>query len=215
MMRGLFRQFPSHSLLVHAAELQNNGNFGEVTRAAWSDAFDKWTGEFGQDSFASEIGNSIIYYHLEMNEDDIVASAQEQKCKVEELQNLVDSSQKLVNYRYWRTRALSESEPLTEDAHREIYEGQQAFKEAKLTMAKQRLESGMAKFAQVLSKYPSIAVEDDAIDESLKAMLYWRYILQLQQEPIPRDYPLSFIWNKNQPRVAELDRRFKIENGLQ
>ncbi len=211
MARLLFRQYPYLSLMQNSVELQELGDFGEVTRAAWNEAFDEWTQKFGQEPYATFVG--IV--RLEMTDEDVESSAKEQQINANDLRGTVDTYQRMVNYRYWRTRALSESEALTEQAHREIFEGQQAFKEAKLTRARELLESGMTKYAQVIQKYNSLASEDGAIDEILNALLYWRYILQLQQQPIPREYPLRGIWDQNQPKIGELDRRFKLENGLQ
>ncbi len=72
----------------------------------------------------------------------------------------------------------------------------------------------MTKFEEVLKQYPTIGSEDDAIDEILTAQLYWRYILQIQQESVPRDFPLRKIWDTQQARIPELDRLFKRDNGL-
>jgi len=209
--RIVFRQYPARCLLDYANVLQREGNFGEVTRNAWSDAFHGWTREFGQEVYKTRAGD----IRLEMDDEAIEAAARDQNVRANDLRSAVDQYQRMVNYRYWRTRALSESEALTEEAHRDIYEGQRLFKEAKLSSARERLEAGMEKFAEVLKKHPTIASEDDAVDEALLALLHWRYILQLQQEPVPRDYALRTVWDQHQTRIPELDRQFKRENGLQ
>jgi hypothetical protein len=169
----VFRQYPAQSVLSYANALQDEGNFGEVTRGAWADGYQRWTGEFGQETFKSRTGD----VRLEMDDEAVEAAAKEQNVRADDLRNSVDALQKMINYRYWRTRAKSESELNTEQAHREIYEGQQLFKESKLREAKEKLLSGLTKFEEVLKNYPTIGSEDDAIDE-IQPLGYWRYILR-------------------------------------
>lgn len=208
--RVVFRQYPAHSLLSYAGALQSEGTFGERTRSAWQEAFRAWTGEFGQETFRTR--NAEV--RLEMDDQAVASEAQRQNLKPEDIRTAVDFLQNLINYRYWRLRALSESEEVTENAHREIYEGQLLFKEAKLNDAKKKLESGLTHFEEVLKKFPTIGKDDDVLDEILTAQLYWRYILQLRQEPVPNNYPLKQIWDQNQARIPELDRNFKRDNGI-
>lgn len=77
------------------------------------------------------------------------------------------------------------------------------------------LESGMAKFEEVLKDHPAFNKEDNMLEEALMAQLYWRHILQLNGMQPPENYPLKKIWNEEQPRVPDVNDRFKREIGLQ
>ena len=86
----------------------------------------------------------------------------------------------------------------------------QAVSEAQLV-----LESGMAKFEEVLNNHPAFKSEDNMIEDAIMAQLYWRHILQLNGTPVPENYPLKKLWLKEHERVLEVEMRFRREIGFQ
>lgn len=130
MMRMLFRQYPARSQLDYAHALQREGYFDEKTRVAWNRAFEDWTTRyennekgFGQEEFESP-GGTII---LEATPQAVQALAKKDNVKEMVKWTWIDRYQKIANYPYWRTRALSEGESNTVEAHREIHEGKQLY----------------------------------------------------------------------------------------
>lgn len=77
------------------------------------------------------------------------------------------------------------------------------------------LEGGMDKLAQVFQDHPSFEFEDNLVEEALEAVLYWKYLHQLNELSPPEDFPLKRVWQLNQHRLPEIERRFKRENSLQ
>ncbi|GIT30048.1 MAG: hypothetical protein Ct9H300mP1_20940 [Planctomycetaceae bacterium] len=69
------------------------------------------------------------------------------------------SFQNVVNYRYWRTRSLSESEPTTAAATSCCSKGRTVQAE-RLTKARTMLVEGLDGLDEVLSKYEDLITED-------------------------------------------------------
>jgi len=211
MMRVLFRQWPYRSQMNYAATLQREGNFGEVARIAWEDSYREWIDEYGQEPFKSTVGD----VRLAATNGDLMRWAEEREdATYEEIKATHDMIVNLTKFDYWAVRARSEAEPETLAAHREIYDGQLRFKEAKLNEASDLLEAGMKKFARLLDRHPQLKVDDTAIEEAMMAMLYWRYSFQLRNMQPPNDYALKTVWDENQNRLMQLMEEFRFENGL-
>ncbi len=128
MMRMLFRQYPVRAQFDYADVLQREGLFDEKTRRAWEIGLREWTEKFGKEEFRSPAG--MIYLEIS-DAREIRQLAQRNGKDEKEIRHWLDRYQKTANYRYWWTRALAEAEPNTVAAHREIYQGQQLFKEGK------------------------------------------------------------------------------------
>lgn len=214
MMRMLFRQYPARSQLAYAQALQREGLFDEKTQIAWDRGYQEWTGEFGREKFQAPVTEDRIGIWLEMSEQEAEDLAEQTGADAESIRHWVNRYQNTANYRYWRTRALAESEPETVAAHRDIYEGQQLFKEGRLSRAQEKLFSGLTKFEQMLDRHPSLAKQDNTVEEGLMGLIYWRYIHLLEDEPLPSDFPLKALWLQHQQLVPELRDRFRRENGL-
>lgn len=204
--RTLFRSYPARSYFDYATALQKDGVFGEQTRVAWDDAYRDWTTKYGREIFhVPEIPEAEMW--MEMSEDDItnqVKTGDEER----RLRKAVDDYQKIVNYRYWRERARCERDPQMADAHREIYEAQVAYGEQRLGDAKVLVESGMKNFNEMLKKYPDLLSSDDLLlEDALTAVLMWQYILRLSGETPTDDFPLKVIWDAQQDRLPEVQKR--------
>lgn len=302
-MRMLFRGYPARSQFDYADALHREGKFEERTRLAWEEAFENWTNRYhqlgiegyGQELFVTPGGKIRFEADFGADSDDkikaLVAKAKEEgypHASDRELRFWMRRYQGIANYPYWRERALTEKEPETVIARRELYEGQQLVRQSEVVTTRYRinvehcdctkleeldltpnalrivealcaakrplrrlellnkvgmkdsklsevlkplitkrefvqgiseaqmvLESGMTKFEEVLNRHPAFKSEDNMIEEALMAQLYWRYILQLNDMPVPENYPLKQIWIKEQLRVPEVDDRFRREIGYQ
>jgi hypothetical protein len=206
----LFRAYPVRSLFDYAAALQREGNFGEVTQNAWSESFQQWTTSYGTMQFECELLGRPI--HLEVSADemrDMVAKEDAGKLSDRDRESYwVNRYQDTTNYRYWRTRSRVESEKVMADAHRELYEGQQALFRADDTTARARYLDGMTKFEKILSEYPDLKVEDETIEEALLALIGWRQCLELADEEIPEQYPLKEFWEGHPSRHSTVKQEF-------
>jgi hypothetical protein len=118
------------------------------------------------------------------------------------------------NYRYWRTRALAESENEMTDAHRELYEGGLALKNGDLHEARKQVLEGLKNYETVLERFPDLSSQDDTIDEVLTGILTLQYTHQAVGEAPPQEFPLKWLWTKEQGRVPELHEDFRRENRL-
>ncbi len=210
-MRMLFRAAPWHAQFDYANAMQREGKFGKERTDAWAQGFKEWTTIFGREEFITPKGAVV----LEWTDDDIENLAKRDNVSVSDKKHWTDRYQSTANYRFWRTRALSESEQQTIDAHKAIYDGEVAFTEGKFDKAQAELEKGMSLYASVLNKYPSLMAEDLAIEEGLKAVLLWRDIHDLKGIPAPESFPLKPLWIKEQGRVPGLQEDLRRDLGIQ
>lgn len=209
MMRILFRSYPYRSQFDYAQALQKEGYFDEVARIAWEDAYKEWTQEFGKQQFEAPECPII----LEATEDDFQSLARQADVDEKVVRHWVNNYQKVTNYRYWRTRAQSESEPETVAAHRELHQGEEFFKRGELEKARELLESGMRKFRLLIDRHPDLATQDETIEEGLWAVMLWQKILQLEQKEVPAFYPLQPLWERHQDWLPILQIDFDREYG--
>ncbi len=222
MWRVLFRNYPARSQFDYADAMQREGTFGEVTRAAWAESYEDWTEKyrnglpgFGREEFV-EVG--VGTYYLEANTDEdlqALVDKDEGRFTLEQKKRNIQSARQTSNYPFWRLKAQCEREPNTVEAHREIYDGQQLFKQGKHRAAIARLESGMAKYATMLQTYGELQFEDMSMEEGLMAVLYWKYSLQLLGLPVPETYALKELEEVNKGRLDEIQRRFRLDNNIQ
>lgn len=204
MMRALFRSYPARSQLDYADALQREGKFTGLTVAAWQQSFDEWTQSYGKMTFKSP--GCVLY--MEANEDDVRQMAIDNDCDEEVVRRWLRHYQNTTNYRYWRTRAASESQPETAEAHQLIYDGEQLYKAGELAKALPKLQRGMNLFATILERHPELASEDLTAEEGMWAVLLWQKILDLQQKPIPENFALKGLWEQHQGLLPELEDRF-------
>ena len=208
MMRALFRSYPARSQLDYANALNREGIFDEIAREAWERALREWTQDYGKMVFQTP----ECELFLEADERDVAELAKRNNVEESVIQNWLNRTQNVTNYRYWRTRAMSESEPDTVAAHRDLYQGEQAFKAGEIDEAQEKLERGMATLSKVLTRYESLATEDLVIEEGLWAVMIWQKILQLKGIAFPQEFPLKWLWEGQAERLPELqydfDRRY-------
>ncbi len=228
MMRALFRSYPARSQLDYAEALQRDvkevvkseqsaeeGNDDEtrrlavkekfsLSRAAFERGFTEWTNDYGKMPFKTS--ECVIY--MEAKEDDVKNMARESNVPEAKIHNWLKHYQNTTNYRYWRERASSEKDSNTADAHWLLYEGEHNFKNGKLEAARVALVEGMDRYATLLDTYKELQNEDLTIEEGLWGVLLWRKTLDLQLKPVPENYKLKAVWEKNQGLLPQLQDRF-------
>ena len=123
--------------------------------------------------------------------------ATSQGVEVGQIRRMVRSFQNVVNYRYWRTRTLSESEPRTAEAHQKLFEGEDLFKQNELTRARTMLVEGLERLDEVLARYEDLITEDLTVEEALWALLLVKKIDELRERAPADDLPLSGLWNRH------------------
>lgn len=210
--RTLFRAQPTRCQFDHAAGLQKLGRFGEETRAAWAQARQEWTDNYGREVFHAIIGSEESNIRLEMTPEDI---KQEAKTPDDEprIRRAVDQYQKMVNYRYWRMRGYAEAETDMAEAHRNFYEAKQAFKSQRFEEARSSAFAGLEGMDKILKQdaYKSLAEEDQLAEEILLGWKIWDDIHQLAQEKVPEDYPLKWFIDhvlQINPLVDKINKQF-------
>jgi hypothetical protein len=68
-------------------------------------------------------------------------------------------------------------------------------------------------YEQLFSKFPVLATDDEALEESITAVYYWQRILKLEFKPIPAQYPLSVVYGNHQNLLPVIESRFKRDTG--
>ena len=211
----LFRAFPQRAMFDHAAALQREGEFGEVCRTIWAESFESWTKSYGMMELAVDDVETVKTVHLEVSTDELEAMrAREEAAGLEPLKResvWIGKYQEQANYVYWRTRSRIESEKEMSDAHRLIYEAEQALFKADPATAVKLYREGMAKYEAKLNEFPSMKNEDETIDDVLLAIIGWQKALEYLDEDVPEKFELKDVWDERESRRAnakqEFDRR--------
>jgi hypothetical protein len=211
----LFRSYPVRAMFDYGAALQRDGNFGEVCQNVWAEAFIAWTTVYGRMEFDVEVPDLQMKIHLEVPGDELQKMIEEEDAAhIEQHRrrsNWVGRYQDTCNYRYWRTRSRLESEKQMADAHREMYEAEQALDRADTTAARRLYQDGMLKFENILNEYPDMKDQDETIEEGLLAVFGWQRAIELDEEDVPDEFPLKDMWDAHpQRRITvkqEFDRR--------
>ena len=76
------------------------------------------------------------------------------------------------------------------EAHRELYEGQEAHFSNDFVKAERSLTSGLQKFAETLREYPDFLHDDDLAEEIMIGIHEWRQTLSLMEEKPDEKHPL-------------------------
>lgn len=109
----------------------------------------------------------------------------------DELVRRVESYRNTVNYPYWVVRCRAEQTADAMEAHRQIYLGQRAFREADLQTARDAYEAAFRAWYRVLEQYPPLAVDSITGEEIVEVVRQYREILDRLDEPLPDDFPLG------------------------
>lgn len=197
----LFRSYPERAQFDYAGTLQREGIFDEVCVEAWGQGFKDWTEKYGKIEFECPIGK----IHLEVPADDykvLLAEDEQEPDMGKRVTHWISRYQDTTNYIYWRTKSLSESMSQTAEAHRLLYEGEEAFRQARFEQSLELFESGMRKYEKLLEEFPNLRSEDESLDEALIALHFWHDLWDLvhEGEELPADYPLKDVWDEHVAR---------------
>ncbi len=240
MDRSIFRSYPARSQLDYAAVLYKYGfseeydrevgdrkltddeakaleirvreKLKEQTRQAWVLGLDDWTKRYGQELFSVEyLPGIVIQMRMEMSEEELQGLGKTPE-GIDQLRRAVDSYQKMNNYRYWRTRALCESETNTAEAHWALFAAGEEYRKQNTAEALKFSEQSMALFETTLEKFPELRDEDNFVEEALKSVLIWNYVYRLIGDKPPENYPLKSLWEAKQQFVPEIERRMERDS---
>jgi hypothetical protein len=207
----LFRAFPQRAIMDRAMSMQREGDFGEVCRSVWQEAFEGWTQKYGKLPLdCPELGEPVTLEHTREELDAMrKKELDEKKSDWNRMSVWIGKYQDQANYNYWRTRALSESEKEMSEAHRLLYDAEQAVFKADPTTALSLYQEGMKKFEEVLNIYPTLKNEDDTIDDALSAVMGWQKALEYLDEDVPDFYPLKSLWDNHPDRRQNVKTEFE------
>jgi hypothetical protein len=198
----IFREKVARSQIEYADARLREGKFGEKTREAWAVAFRDWTDRyendkdgFGREYFFVAHTGGWIFLEASTSEDIKSLIVEEDKAEYNELSvaekvRAIEGYQKIVNYRYWRTRSDAESKGISDKAHQDIYEGKRLHRAGKTSEARVSLLSGLEGFEKLLAEYPDLLTDTSTIEECLMGYMYLQAIYQLEQKQMPEDLPL-------------------------
>jgi peptide subunit release factor 1 (eRF1) len=103
-------------------------------------------------------------------------------------------------------------------ARRVLKEGRERFFAADLEQARKLFYDGLSKLETLIVRYPNLTdeevVESTLVDDVLKSILMWQYVLHLNGEEVPEEFPLKDIWDRNADKRAELDAAFQAKMGM-
>jgi len=208
----LFRSYPVRAKFDYGTALQHDGHFDEKCRNVWHEAFIDWTTKYGVMEFTIDGISDELKIHLEVTAADLKKMIEEEEAQHVEPQlresGWVERYQNTCNYRYWRTRSLVESEKEMSDAHREMYEGEQALDRADTTKARELFMDGMTKYAKMLDEYPELKDEDESIEEGMLAIFGWQRAIELDDDDIPEEFPLKNMWENHAARRPNVKQEF-------
>jgi hypothetical protein len=207
MARILFRSYPWRSQMDYAGALERDGLFNELAREAWERAHYEWTTIYGQEEFSTELGGDI---RLDADEEELQRLVDaDPQYDLQTKKEWLDRYQNMTSYRYWKMRSEVESQREMTDARRALHDGKQLFFQGDMEQARSLMEDGLKKLEGMVDKYPELIYEDELIEDVLKSLLIWQYVLRLFSEPIPETYPLKRIWDENPDKRTELDEQFQ------
>jgi len=213
MARPLFRSYPWRSQMDYAAAIESEGTFGEIAREAWLQANTEWREKYGTERFMTPGGE----VEFEASNEEIFQMAENDGIDPEEKLRWQGRYHKMTNYPYWKNRSEVESQREMTDARQLLHDGKAKFFRADVQGARKQFQDGLAKLDRLFVKYPDLLphdiLEDELVDDVLKSLLMWRYVLRLNGEEVPENYPLKHIWDANPERVAELDEAFQQKVG--
>ncbi len=95
------------------------------------------------------------------------------------------------------------------EAHRELYNGEQALFAADEKEAARLLYSGLEKFELSLSFHRDLMDDDDLIENMMVALVEWREALGLQNEPIPENYPMKAMFERRRGMLKQIEDEIK------
>ncbi len=115
----------------------------------------------------------------------------------------------MANYSYWKIRSEVESQRDMTEARSALHEGKDKFFKADIPGAKALFEDGLGRLDRLVVKYPDLILEEELVEDVLKSLLMWQYVLRLDGEEMPENFPLKPIWDASPDQRDELDAAFQ------
>lgn len=109
----------------------------------------------------------------------------------------------MINFRYWKERALAEAEPDTVAAREHFYKGLVSYREGDPEAAKAEFEAGLELWRKVLEQQRFAHVRSDEVTAEETVEIVRRYLSVLQQldEPAPDPRPFEEYFRRLGPSV--------------
>jgi hypothetical protein len=237
MDKSIFRSYPARSQLDYAAALYKYGfneefdrevgdrkltdaesdelairvreKLRDITREAWEIGFEDWVRKYGQELITLEFTPGVqATLKLEMTEDEIRDLGKTPE-GIAFTRRVVDQYQKMNNYRYWRTRALCESEAETAEAHWKLFAAIENYRKQNMSLALKEAGESMALFEKIVQRFPELQDEDNFVEEVLTTILVWQFAHRLSGEKQPEQFPLKEIWDARQQAIPDIQQRLE------
>jgi len=125
--------------------------------------------------------------------------------KALQMSSKIDQQRTIVNFEYWRMRARFEQTPQAIEAREYIYLGDEAFRAADLTRAKEYYDKGLAKWRELLGlpEFPQLKHDGNTGRELIDIIRNYQRILDARDEPWPRPFILQDIIDLHKDRVPD------------
>uniref|UniRef100_A0A7C2JY30 IRE (Iron responsive element) n=1 Tax=Schlesneria paludicola TaxID=360056 RepID=A0A7C2JY30_9PLAN len=232
---SIFRSYPARAQLDYASALQKYGfneeldrqlagrevseeeraalqnqvreKLQEQTREAWALGLKDWTETYGRELFTVPYEDHIVQFRMEISDEEIRDLGKTPE-EIARIRRTVEAYQKMINYRYWRTRALCEAEPETAEMHWSLFAAVEDYRKQLLDTAQQHALRTMTLLEGIFQRYPELTVEEDLIEDGMTALLIWHYVYKLNGERPPADYPLKDLYNAKQGDLTTYERKF-------
>ena len=192
-----FRTMPAHAQTRYAAALEKQSirdlapKFGGVAREEWRHAAEDWK-EFGDYEWPA------FHYENQMVRIDDSTNKARLKTLSEQQQYWTDRWANDTNYRYWKDRALAESEPEGVSAREHFYKGTKALKSADFPTAVVEYREGLEDWKALMPRHEAFDHDDDTKIDKLRYVR--RYLLSLKQvgDKEPEEFPFKALMKEPQ-----------------
>lgn len=224
MATEIFVTYPHKATMDYARTRAKDGQFDEITRAAWVKAYKGWTEEYGKLLFSSPKGDVTMEGSIrELTEimDRENAAMKALGAPDDKLYTLKDKiewqqrRQEMVNYRFWKKHCEVEQLPEMISARKGLYDGRIAMEFDQNPVEAQRLMlPAMATFDRLLDENGLVTTAEgiDYIEDAIEAVIFFRQTCAGLQ--LPPEYPLQRFFDN--PSLLEMrkEREQAIANKI-
>jgi hypothetical protein len=114
----------------------------------------------------------------------------------------IEAERMKVNYEYWRTRGLAESEDETIEARRLTYEANKLVNDVEIFKAVPLYEEAWKIWRRVIDRHPRMAGESVSADELMEDINRYKDILAKQGQKVPQPFILQDVIDIAEGRVT-------------
>ncbi len=111
----------------------------------------------------------------------------------EQLASYVQRYREIVNFAYWRLRALVEQTDDTLTTRKLIHQGDRAYSEGDLVAARNAYQEGLAGWRKVIDRAPEMVADQTTKDELMDVIKRYRRILSQLDERFPQKFILQDV----------------------